>query len=67
MFICYGDLIDLLIEKGYLMGKEPIKTRKPTHGRCCTCQDCGHGHDECVCDHNELLKEIKEIVVNEKY
>lgn len=25
-------------------------TRKPTHGNCCTCQDCGQGHDECVCE-----------------
>jgi len=25
--------------------------RKPTHGNCCTCQTCGHGHDECRCDY----------------
>jgi hypothetical protein len=29
------------------------KTRKPTHGRCCTCQDCGFSHDDCECDRNE--------------
>jgi hypothetical protein len=23
--------------------------RRPTHGPCCTCQRCGHGHDECRC------------------
>ena len=22
---------------------------KPTHGRCCTCQDCGWDHDNCQC------------------
>jgi len=26
------------------------KRRKPTHGNCCTCQDCGQGHDECFCE-----------------
>ena len=23
--------------------------RKPTHGPCCTCQDCGNFYDDCVC------------------
>ena len=23
--------------------------RKPEHGSCCTCQTCGHYHDDCVC------------------
>lgn len=22
---------------------------KPNHGPCCTCQDCGHDHDNCIC------------------
>lgn len=30
-------------------------TRKPTHGSCCTCQDCGHYSDECICTHNEVI------------
>lgn len=25
------------------------KFTKPTHGNCCTCQTCGHWHDECKC------------------
>jgi len=22
---------------------------KPNHGPCCTCQDCGHDYDNCIC------------------
>ncbi len=52
-------IIVLLIEKGYLLGEQVLETRKPTHGNCCTCQTCGQGHDECVCDHNELLQALE--------
>ena len=38
----------------------------PKHGNCCTCQDCGHYHDECVCgvsysmaDAGKLLAELR--------
>ena len=38
----------------------------PRHGNCCTCQDCGHYHDECVCgvsysmdDAGKLLTEMR--------
>jgi len=31
---------------------------KPTHGNCCTCQTCGYGHDECVCENNKILKSV---------
>lgn len=24
--------------------------RRPTHGNCCTCQYCGQGHDDCICE-----------------
>lgn len=26
---------------------------RPTHGRCCTCQDCGWDHDNCQCGYSE--------------
>jgi hypothetical protein len=26
---------------------------KPTHGSCCTCQDCGQYHDGCICQYFE--------------
>ena len=51
-------LIDLLVDEGYLQGREILETRRPTHGTCCTCQDCGHEHLECICDHNRLLQAL---------
>jgi len=32
--------------------------REPAHGPCCTCQECGHYHDECVCEHNEIERAL---------
>lgn len=32
---------------------EPIK---PTHGSCCTCQECGQNYDDCVCENNRCFK-----------
>jgi len=56
-----NDVIELLIEEGELKDKEKIAIVKPTHGNCCTCQDCGYPHDECVCWHNELLDKINNL------
>ena len=56
-----SDIIDLLITEEYLKGSELVKTVKPTHGSCCTCQDCGHDYDECICEHNNLLAKILEL------
>ena len=25
------------------------KIKKPGHGNCCTCQDCGYYHEDCIC------------------
>ncbi len=50
--------INLLIEKGYLRGREVLETQKPTHGNCCTCQGCGYAYDGCICEHNELLQAL---------
>ncbi len=50
--------VDLLIEKGYLRGREVLETQKPTHGNCCTCQGCGYAYDGCICEHNELLEAL---------
>ena len=36
---------------------------KPTHGNCCTCQDCGYYHDECVCEDNEIIMAIKKLEI----
>ena len=52
---------DMLILEGYLKGSKLIEKRKPTHGNCCTCQECGHYHDECVCEYNHLLSELSKL------
>jgi len=57
-------VVDVLIEQGQLMGSEPKKTCKPIHGNCCTCQECGMAHDDCVCEHNELLRAILDLTKN---
>jgi hypothetical protein len=41
-----------LIREGVIIVDAP-RTRKSTHGSCCTCQTCGFLHDECCCDQNE--------------
>ena len=55
----YHKLVRKLVEYKFLRGIDYIDTVVPTHGNCCTCQDCGHGHDECVCEQNELLRLIE--------
>ncbi len=55
------DLLLKFLEVGLLQVPCFIQHVKPTHGNCCTCQICGHDHDNCVCDNNELLKEILSI------
>ena len=37
------------------------KMRKPTHGTCCTCQECGQPHDECMCRDMENFKLVKQV------
>ncbi len=33
----------------YLTEKMGFKKVKPTHGTCCSCQKCGHYHEDCIC------------------
>ncbi len=48
-------VVEKLLEfTSWRKGVGRIPTKKPGHGNCCTCQDCGHYHDECVCEHNEI-------------
>lgn len=56
------DVIKVLIDHGVLQDSKELPTRTPTHGPCCTCQDCGEGYDECVCKHNALIKDLKSLV-----
>jgi hypothetical protein len=53
------DLIPILEEFTALDGDKYKATSNPTHGACCTCQDCGHAHDDCVCEHNQILLLLK--------
>ena len=53
-------LYDLEIIKTILI--QPI--RKPTHGNCCTCQDCGWDHDGCVREDNKIISAIKKLERN---
>lgn len=39
--------------------KSKIEKRKPTHGECCTCQECGFANDyECKCENNRIIKDL---------
>jgi len=56
-----NDVLKTLYDLGIIRSIEIKPNRKPTHGSCCTCQDCGYYHDECVCDDNEIIKAIKKL------
>ena len=43
--------------------KERIGTS--THGNCCTCQKCKHHHDECQCEYNQVICDIKHNLLGE--
>ena len=60
--VSLDDVIELLIERGNLKGREQLPLDLPmSHGGCCQCRECGHYHDECVCGHNELLAALNEL------
>ena len=49
-------IIAFMCEEGMILrGAEPIAKKIPSHGPCCTCQECGWDYDHCVCEHNRLL------------
>ena len=50
----YGPLVNVTGER--------VDTKQPGHGSCCTCQQCGHDNDSCVCLHNEFLEEFETFV-----
>lgn len=53
-------VLSVLESEGYLKGREllPHNDTVKGHGSCCYCATCGHFHDECVCEHNELLQAL---------
>jgi len=58
-------LIDFLVDKGHLRSGAHRPRIKPGHGPCCTCQECGRPHDECVCEDNQLLSDLDEFFERE--
>ncbi len=54
-------VLDILNLYGVLTGYSQKEKRKPTHGGCCTCQECGRDYDNCVCEHNDVLASLLEL------
>lgn len=56
-------IIQMLIDDGELKGFEILPKDTSTRERCgcCYCSDCGHDNDDCVCVHNEYLKQILDL------
>lgn len=52
-------ILDLLVELEVIRQPTIKEHIKPTHGSCCTCQDCGYYYDECVCSDNEIITKIQ--------
>jgi len=65
-FVKLQDVISLFLEYGELKQEGYMETTTPTHGPCCTCRECGYDHDNCVCLHNELWKDIENLKKYEK-
>lgn len=55
-----------LFDAGVITSTEIQQRLPPRHGTCCTCQDCGRLHDECVCSSNEILEAIFKLVEEEQ-
>ena len=55
------DVLEVLWDEEVIRYTEIQPLWKPTHGTCCTCQDCGRPYDECVCTDNEIIKAIKKL------
>lgn len=53
-------ILNQLREDGYIRDVIPLPkyNKKPTHGSCCTCQECWYSNDECVCESNRLVNII---------
>ena len=53
-------ILNLMVELEIIRTTEVQGLRKPTHGECCTCQDCGYYYDDCVCDDNRIITTVQE-------
>ena len=57
----YEKLSDMRVIEDYTGWRGHMKQLKPIKAKCgcCCCPDCGHLHDECVCEHNEIVGILK--------
>lgn len=54
--------LETIVKESFKNTRVEEKKRKPTHGTCCTCQDCGYPNDyECECARNKVLEEVHNI------
>lgn len=65
MMIDFDDVLDVLICTDVLKGREILTPERMHHGPCCVCTKCGQYYDYCVCDHNEILGKLMELVKDE--
>jgi len=56
-----ADVLETLWNLDVINSTEIKPHIKPGHGPCCTCQDCGYYHDDCVCGDNEIIIAIKNL------
>ena len=56
-----ADVLKVLFDIGIIRSVSVRPHIKPGHGPCCTCQDCGYYHDDCVCEDNEIITAIKNL------
>jgi hypothetical protein len=59
-------ILNLLVRLEVLRGKELIPCEQPHHGSCCCCQKCGQHYDDCVCEHNRILRALLDAESNEQ-
>lgn len=59
--VSLADVLKVLCDEGAIRSMSPVAKVKPTHGSCCTCQDCGYEYDSCVCETNALLEKLNAI------
>lgn len=59
-----SDVVEFLLEYTDLREPRLMSFRVPTHGSCCTCQDCGWWTDdhECICSSNEMVLSFRKFV-----
>ena len=57
----FGDVLQFLCDEEVILDTGIILKRQPTHGNCCTCQECGHHHDDCVCASNRIVQGLKDL------